>query len=91
MGSAGDCFDNLMAESFLATLECELLDRTTLSNHAEARATVFDLLEGRYNTRCNSALGYTSPLEFERLHVFFVDGIRAVDTFKCPRVCWIQC
>ncbi len=26
MGSAGDCFDNAMAESFFATLECELLD-----------------------------------------------------------------
>ena len=29
MGSVGDCFDNAMAESFFATLECELLDRTT--------------------------------------------------------------
>ncbi len=28
MGSVGDCFDNAMAESFFATLECELLDRT---------------------------------------------------------------
>ena len=35
MGSVGDCFDNAMAESFFATLECELLDRTTLSTHAE--------------------------------------------------------
>ena len=26
-GSAGDCFDNAMAESFFATLECELIDR----------------------------------------------------------------
>ena len=28
MGSVGDCYDNAMAESFFATLECELLDRT---------------------------------------------------------------
>jgi len=28
MGSAGDCYDNAMCESFFATLECELLDRT---------------------------------------------------------------
>ena len=27
MGSAGDCYDNALAESFFATLECELLDR----------------------------------------------------------------
>ena len=28
MGWVGDCYDNAMAESFFATLECELLDRT---------------------------------------------------------------
>ena len=28
MGSVGDCYDNAMADSFFATLECELLDRT---------------------------------------------------------------
>ena len=28
MGSVGDCFDNAMCESFFATLECELLDRS---------------------------------------------------------------
>ena len=43
MGSVGDCFDNAMAESFFATLECELLDRKTLATHAEARAAVFEL------------------------------------------------
>ncbi len=71
MGSTGDCFDNSMAESFFATLECELLDRTTLSTYAEARAAVF-------------ALGYRSPLEFERLHVGPVDGVRPVDTLQVP-------
>ena len=28
MGSVGDCFDNALCESFFATLECELLDRS---------------------------------------------------------------
>jgi putative transposase len=27
MGSVGDCFDNAMAETVFATLECELLER----------------------------------------------------------------
>ena len=81
MGSVGDCFDNAMAESFFATLECELLDRTTLSTHAEARAALFEFIEGWYNTRRrHSALGYRSPLEFERLHqAGAVDGARPVD------------
>ena len=51
MGSVGDCFDNAMAESFFATLECELLARTTLATHAEARAAIFEFIEGWYNTR----------------------------------------
>ena len=47
----GGCFDNAMAESFFATLECELLGRKTLTTHAEARAAVFEFVEGWYNTR----------------------------------------
>ena len=27
MGTVGDAYDNAMAESFFATLECELIDR----------------------------------------------------------------
>jgi len=29
MGTVGDCFDNAMGERFFATLECELLERTS--------------------------------------------------------------
>ena len=66
-----------MAESFFATLECELLDRVRLSTHAEARAAVFEFIEGWYNTRRrHSALGYRSPLEFERFHAAPVDDDR---------------
>jgi len=86
MGSVGDCFDNAMAESFFATLECELLARTTLATHAEARAAIFEFIEGWYNTRRrHSALSYTSPLEFERLHAAVpVDGARPVEALQAP-------
>jgi putative transposase len=67
MGSVGDCFDNAMCESFFATLECELLDRHRFATQSEARLAVFDFLEGWYNPhRRHSALGYLSPVEFER-------------------------
>jgi putative transposase len=46
MGSVGDCFDNAMAESFFATLECELIDRTRFRDPAEARRGVFAFIEG---------------------------------------------
>lgn len=67
MGSVGDCFDNAMCESFFATLECELLDRSSFRNPAEARAAVFEYIEAFYNRRRrHSALGYLSPIEYER-------------------------
>ena len=39
-GSVGDANDNAMAESFFATLECELLDRRKFKTQAEARMAV---------------------------------------------------
>lgn len=69
MGTAGDCYDNALCESFFATLECELLDRHTFRTQAEARLAVFDFIEGFYNSRRrHSALGYHSPMSYERSH-----------------------
>jgi putative transposase len=66
MGSVGDSYDNAMAESFFASLETELIDRSTWRSHAEARADVFDWLEVFYNrVRRHSAIGYLAPAEYE--------------------------
>jgi putative transposase len=65
-GTAGDCFDNAMAESFFASLECELLDRTRFRTRHEAALAVIDYIEGFYNTRRrHSALDYLSPIDYE--------------------------
>jgi putative transposase len=67
MGSVGVAFDNAMAESFFATLECELIDRSVWRNRNDARRAVFEYIEGFYNQRRrHSSLGYLSPVEFER-------------------------
>jgi len=56
-----------MAESFFATLECELLDRRRFHTQAEARMAIFDWIEGWYNPRPrHSSLGRISPLNYER-------------------------
>ena len=69
MGSVGDCYDNALCESFFASLECELIDRRCFRTHAEARHALFSYTEGWYNTRRrHSALGYLSPVDFERRH-----------------------
>jgi putative transposase len=68
-GSVGDAYDNAMAESFFATLECELIDRNRFKTQAEARLAVFAFIEGFYNPRRrHSALGYLSPVAYERHH-----------------------
>jgi len=67
MGSVGDAYDNAMAESFFAILECELLDRRSFQTKAEARLAVFTWIEAWYNPRRrHSALEYLSPVNFER-------------------------
>lgn len=67
MGSVGDCYDNALCESFFATLECELIDRSTFRTQDEARDAILDFIEGFYNTRRrHSALEYHSPVQFEK-------------------------
>ena len=67
MGSVGDADDNAMAESFFASLECELIDKRFWKNKTEARLAIFTWIESWYNpTRRHSGLGYLSPNNFER-------------------------
>lgn len=69
-GTAGDCFDNAMCESFFATLECELINRHSFASQAAARMAIFDFIEGWYNPhRRHSGLDYLSPIDFERRHL----------------------
>jgi putative transposase len=86
MGSVGDCYDNAMCESFFATLECELLDRSRFHTHVEARAVIFDFIEGWYNThRRHSALDYHSPIDYERKHEApFSESAPRIGFAGCP-------
>ena len=66
MGSIGDCFDNSVAESFFATLQTELLDRSTWPTREGLAQAVFAFIEGFYNPRRrHSTLGYLSPADYE--------------------------
>jgi putative transposase len=59
-------YDSAMCESFLATLECELLGRRRFKTQAEARTAVFEFIEGFYNPRRrHSSIGYLSPIDYE--------------------------
>ena len=69
MGSVADCFDNALAESVFATLECELFDHQPggrFTSHHQAKLAIFDYLEAFYNPRRrHSALGQIAPATFE--------------------------
>ena len=66
MGAVGSAYDNAMAESFFASLECELLDRTHFETREQARIAVFDYLEAWYNP--------TPPAFVARVHL--AGGVR---------------
>jgi putative transposase len=69
MSRVGDAYDNAMAESFFATLECELISRRSFRTKAEARLALFTWIEGWYNLRRrHSSIGRISPFNFERSH-----------------------
>ena len=67
MGSVGDAYDNAMAESFFASLECELIERRSFQSKSDARLAVLSYIEGWYSPRRrHSGLGRVSPINFER-------------------------
>jgi putative transposase len=69
MGTVGDAYDNAMAESVFASLECELIDRRSFKTKTEARLAVFTWIEAWYNPRRrHSAHGRISPINFERMN-----------------------
>lgn len=56
-----------MCESFFATLDGSVPRPMRAARPAEARMAVFGFIEGWYNPRRrHSALGYLSPVEYER-------------------------
>lgn len=64
MGDPGTALDNAMVESLFASMERELTAHESYGSRAEARASIFEWIEGFYNrSRLHSALGYRTPAE----------------------------
>ena len=61
----GNCYDNAAMESWFSTLKHELGER--FESYGRAKEELFDYIEVFYNRRRrHSALGYLSPIDFER-------------------------
>lgn len=67
MSRRANCYDNAVVESFFATLEWELIERSDWPTRDAARLAIFEYIECWYNPRRrHSSLGYLSPAEYER-------------------------
>lgn len=66
MSSTGNCYDNAMAESLIATIKKAHVFWHRYRTRDEARRSIFEYLEVFYTrVRRHSALGYKSPVAFE--------------------------
>lgn len=67
MSRKGNCHDNAVAESFFSLLKKDRVKRKIYPTRQQARADIFDYIEGFYNPRRNHGTnGGLSPVEYER-------------------------
>jgi transposase InsO family protein len=82
MSAKGNCYDNAQAESFFSRFKAELIEDGIFESIEEARTEIFTYIDGYYNRiRRHSALGYKSPLEFEK--ELRIKNQRRRDSFLC--------
>ena len=66
MSARANPYDNAWTESFIGTLKLEMLQGGIFGDAADARAEIFDFIDGYYNThRKHSSLNYQTPVQFE--------------------------
>jgi putative transposase len=69
MSAVGQCWDNAPVESLFGRLKCEVAPGDLFATREQAKAEIFQYLEGFYNrVRRHSSLGFVSPAEFERTY-----------------------
>ena len=67
MSGKGNCYDNPAVETFFKTIKAELIWRHPWETRRKAEMAIFEYINGFYNPRRrHSALGWKSPVAFER-------------------------
>ena len=68
MSRRGNCWDNAIVESFMATLKWELVADAKWQTRRQAKLDLFEYIEIWYNRkRLHSSLGYQTPAEYAEL------------------------
>jgi putative transposase len=69
MGKVTCAYDNSVVESFIGSMQIELLDRRTWTTRTEFATVIFEDIEAFYKPiRRHSAAGNLSPIDYEALH-----------------------
>jgi putative transposase len=66
MSRKGDCWDNAPTERFFRSLKSERLRLCRFETRASAKSEVLDYITFYNSLRLHSALGYFSPMEYEK-------------------------
>jgi transposase InsO family protein len=67
MSGTGNCYDNAAVETLFKTIKADLLWQRSWRTRRDAEIAIFEYINGFYNPRRrHSALGWKSPLAFER-------------------------
>jgi putative transposase len=67
MSRKGSCWDNVLTESFVHTINVELIQRKVYGTFQEIRKTIFDYIKIFYNQKLShSCLDYLSPAGLEK-------------------------
>ena len=67
MSAKDKCYDNAAVETFFKTIKAELIWRRSWETRRQAEMVIFEYINGFYNPRRrHSALGWKSPVAFER-------------------------
>ena len=67
MSGKGNCYDNAVVETFFKSVKAEMIWRRNWQNRKQVETALFEYINGFYNPkRRHSALGWKSPVAFER-------------------------
>lgn len=69
MSRKGNCYDNAVIESFHSVFKKECVYLELFATRQQAKLSIFEYIECFYNRkRIHSAVGYLSPMAFERVY-----------------------